>query len=489
LSDNWIVGNIWSGLRGAGEYVSDLTNPTIRLGVTGLSRSGKTVFITSLIHNLIHGGRLPFFDAMAEGRIRRAYLEPQPNDEVPRFNYDRHLLELTGEPPRWPQSTERIRQLRVTIEFEPEHYLRRMMGQDRLHLDIIDYPGEWLLDLPLLNMSYEQWSREAFMMSGQPERLSLAADWRAMVMQLDPTAKQSEENAEQLAELFRSYLISCRRDSHALSMLPPGRFLMPGEYAGSPMLTFSPLQLPESGRAPKNSLWRMMARRYESYKSHVVKPFFKEHFTKLDRQIVLVDVLSALNAGPAALHDLEQTLTAVHACFRPGQNSWLSSLLGSRIDHILFAATKADHLHQSSHERLRKVLERLTQKASQRADLAGAEVRTLAIAAIRSTTETEIEDNGEMLPLINGVPLKGEHLDSMVFDGKEAISLFPGDLPADPDEALELGRAEPEPGEEDIRFIRFRPPPLQTGPNGAVAALPHINLDHVLQFLLGDHLQ
>jgi predicted YcjX-like family ATPase len=33
--------------------------PTLRLGVTGLSRAGKTVFITALIHNLMHGGRLP----------------------------------------------------------------------------------------------------------------------------------------------------------------------------------------------------------------------------------------------------------------------------------------------------------------------------------------------------------------------------------------------------------------------------------------------
>ena len=97
----------------------------------------------------------------------------------------------------------------------------------------------------------------------------------------------------------------------------------------------------------------MMARRFESYKTHVVKPFFKDHFTKLDRQIVLVDTLSALNAGPGALNDLENTLTAILNCYRPGQNSWLSSLLGKRIDRIMFAATKADHLHQSSHDRLK----------------------------------------------------------------------------------------------------------------------------------------
>ncbi len=489
LSETSIINSLWHRVQDAGDYVNDLSNPTIRLGVTGLARAGKTVFITSLIHNLLHGGRLPFFDAMAEGRINRAYLEPQPNDEVPRFGYHQHLAELTGDPPKWPSSTERIRQLRVTIEFETNSMIRRALGQDRLHLDIIDYPGEWLLDLPLLNMNFEQWSREAFEMSGKPERLALAANWRASVMGLDPTMAQSEETAEQLSELFRSYLVSCRADAHALSMLPPGRFLMPGELAGSPALTFSPLQLPDSGRAPKNSLWQMMARRYESYKTHVVKPFFKEHFAKLDRQIVLVDTLSALNAGPGALNDLENTLSAILSCYRPGKNSWLSALLGTKIDRIAFAATKADHLHQSSHDRLKKVLETLTRRASERADLAGATVDVMAIASIRSTVEMEISENGETLPLIKGVPLKGERLADVVFDGKEEIAIFPGDLPEDPDRTLLEGRAAPLAGEEDIRFIRFRPPKIELGPDGKPIALPHIHLDQVLNFLLGDYLE
>ena len=49
----------------------------------------------------------------------------------------------------------------------------------------------------------------------------------------------------------------------------------------------------------------MMERRYEAYKTHVVRPFFRDHFARLDRQIVLVDVLAALNSGAAAVRDLE----------------------------------------------------------------------------------------------------------------------------------------------------------------------------------------
>ena len=103
-------------LGGMADIAGGLVQPTVRLGVTGLSRAGKTVFITALIHNLIHGGRLPLFDAHATGRIKRAYLQPQPDDDLPRFAYEDHVENLLAGPDRaWPASTTRISQLRLTI--------------------------------------------------------------------------------------------------------------------------------------------------------------------------------------------------------------------------------------------------------------------------------------------------------------------------------------------------------------------------------------
>ncbi len=79
------------------DYGESLFNPTVRLGVTGLSRAGKTVFITALVHGLLRGGRFPVFEALATGRIARARLEPQPDDAVPRFDYETHLRALIEE--------------------------------------------------------------------------------------------------------------------------------------------------------------------------------------------------------------------------------------------------------------------------------------------------------------------------------------------------------------------------------------------------------
>ena len=76
---------------------STCSSPTIRLGVTGLSRSGKTVFITALVHGLMQGGRFPVFEPLATGRIARARLAPQPDDAVPRFDYEGHVRALVDE--------------------------------------------------------------------------------------------------------------------------------------------------------------------------------------------------------------------------------------------------------------------------------------------------------------------------------------------------------------------------------------------------------
>jgi predicted YcjX-like family ATPase len=53
------------------EFSGHLFDPTIRLGVTGLSHAGKTVFITALVHGLLRGGRFPVFEALATGRVAR----------------------------------------------------------------------------------------------------------------------------------------------------------------------------------------------------------------------------------------------------------------------------------------------------------------------------------------------------------------------------------------------------------------------------------
>jgi predicted YcjX-like family ATPase len=469
------------------DYSEHLFNPTVRLGVTGLSRAGKTVFITALVHGLIRGGRFPVFEPFASGRIARARLEPQPDDAVPRFDYENHVHTLVTDR-RWPNSTVDISELRLVIDYQ------RHNGADRtLTLDIVDYPGEWLLDLPLLSKSYEQWSAESLALSREGPRRELAASWHAHLATLDPIAKADEQAALTETRLFTDYLRACRDDRFAMSLLPPGRFLMPGSLAGSPALTFAPLDTTIDGTAPDGSLWAMMVRRYEAYKDVVVRPFFRDHFARLDRQIVLVDALAAFNSGPEALHDLEAALAGILDCFRIGRSTFFSSLFRPRIDRILFAATKADHLHHASHDRLEAILRRIVAKAAERAEYAGAEIDVVALAAVRATREAQVQRGRDKLPSILGTPDAGEQIGGEIFDGNTEVATFPGDLPADPEQLFKgegafQGLASGPEEKSDFRFLRFRPPLLQDqGADGAV--LPHIRLDRALQFLIGDRLQ
>lgn len=463
-----------------------IVSPTLRLGVTGLSRAGKTVFITSLVHNLLHGGRLPLFEARKSGRIAKAYLEHQPDDTVPRFQYEDHVAALVDQRV-WPDSTRAISELRLTIDYESASGWGRLFSRGRLSLDIIDYPGEWLLDLPLLGKDYITFSREAVDLARLPVRSDLSQQWLQLAATIDPDAPADEMTARTLADTFAAYLKAGKSDSRALSTLPPGRFLMPGDLDGSPALTFAPLPDLNDQRAKPGSLRAMMERRYEAYKTHVVKPFFREHVARLDRQIVLIDAMQALNSGPEAVQDLERALTEILACFRAGRANFLTGLLSRKIDRILIAATKADHIHHESHDRLQAIVRRLTDRAIERAALSGVDVDVVAMAAVRATREGTVKQGRDTLPVIIGTPLTGETIGGESFDGNSETAIFPGDLPADVNSLLESSSG-PVNQSEVIRFVRFRPPKLERTSEGLSLSLPHIRLDRALQYLIGDHL-
>lgn len=448
---------------------SPFTDPVIRLGVTGLSRAGKTVFITSLVANLLDRGRMPGLEAAARGGITAAYLQPQPDDTVARFDFERHLARITAADPTWPEGTKRVSELRLSLKVQPTGLLAGMQGPRTVHLDIVDYPGEWLLDLGLMDKSFTDWSAE--MLSRAAGRAEGAA-YLAALEGIDPAARLDEPQAAALAAEYTAYLHTAQ--AAGWSDCTPGRFLLPGDLEGSPVLTFAPLPRPEnSGR---RSLWREFERRYDSYKRLVIKPFFQDHFARIDRQIVLVDVLGAIHAGPRALEDLRRAMADILGAFRPGRNAWLTRILsGRRVERILFAATKADHLHHSQHPALTAITEALLREARDRADFAGAKTAAMSIAALRATTEETVDHDGQALNVVRG----------RLMDGRRA-AFHPGALPEDPARLLSPAREGHDSWlEADYGIMNFAPAPLTLRPGDGP---PHIRLDKAAQFLIGDRL-
>ena len=73
------------------------------------------------------------------------------------------------------------------------------------------------------------WSREALAAAQPARHRDRAAAWLARLERIDPRRRRGRGVARELAALFTAYLRACRADSSALSTLPPGRFLMPGD--------------------------------------------------------------------------------------------------------------------------------------------------------------------------------------------------------------------------------------------------------------------
>ncbi len=178
------------------------------------------------------------------GRVTGARLEPQPDDAVPRFDYERHVRALVDERV-WPDSTRQISELRLTIEYEfglvPQP---APSAAARIHLDIVDYPGEWLLDLPLLAKDYADLvARDRHRGADARPAASSRRAGSARLAEVNPAAPEDEALARELAALFTDYLRAIRADGTSLSTMPPGPLpdaRRPRRLAGADLLAARP---------------------------------------------------------------------------------------------------------------------------------------------------------------------------------------------------------------------------------------------------------
>jgi predicted YcjX-like family ATPase len=455
-----------------------LHDRTLRVAVTGLSQSGKTAFITSLVYNLVGAvgrpGRLPFLRAAAEQRLIATRVLASDDNTVGRFPLEQNVAALAADPPHWPPSTTDLRQVRLALRFSPGGLLGRespigslARGSAELRIEIVDYPGEWLLDLPLLRQSYAEWSRVMLDLARHGARAPLARDWLDLLARHPADSAGDPQMARQAHNLYRDFLAACR-EREQLSFLQPGRFLNGGQAADTSVLWFCPIPLPVGAQPRPGSLAAMMEARFEIYKRVIVQPFFEQLARDVDRQIVLVDVLRALNAGEEAFTDQRVALDIILAVFRFGRRNLLRRLFGARIDRVLFAATKADHVPALQRDHLEALMANLVEAPTLRATAAHAQVAATSLASIRCTEDDTDVIDGRKVDVVVGLPE----------DSGTRIRFFPGIVPVRP----------PPPGfwgERFTEFPVFQPPRIG---RAAEDGIPHISLDKVLDFLLEDAL-
>jgi predicted YcjX-like family ATPase len=464
------VPSLLAPLEDAAAGVGDLARGLIgrervRLAVTGLSRAGKTVFLTSLVANLLAAGRgartLPALEVAAGGRLRSARVVPATTQATPRFDAPGHLRALAADPPRWPERTDDLSTLEIALELDPRSRFGQarafFAGPRRVTLELLDYPGEWLLDLPMLAQCYHDWSRGTLARLRRGRRAEAARDFLAFVDALPAGVPAEEAIARQGFALYRDALRICR-DRLGLRFLQPGRALNPGPRGEAPLLWFFPLPHPEGG-----GLAELLAQRHAAYLADQRAAFFDPFFRRFHRQVVLVDALGVLHAGEEAFDDTADALAAVAGSLRGGLGL-LDLLTGQGVRRVGFAATKADHVPARARDALKGLLGELV------GQVAVGPLDTVtsvhAVASIRCTADDVATLEGRPVAAVRGVLLEG---------GRVA-RVYPGEVP--------LRR--PESAFWEHAFFEmpvFQPPRLE---GDGKAGIPHLGLDALLAALIGD---
>ena len=188
--------------------------------------------------------------------------------------------------------------------------------------------------------------------------------------------------------------------------------------------------------------------------------------------------MAAIEAGPGPFEDQRKAMKDVLSVFQPGWNLWLTQLFqGHKVEKILFAATKADHLHHAQHNKLSTYPDGVLRESVQRADNRSAKTRVMSIAALRVTEEHNQKEGQKTYQGVVGLlPGKGGP-----FDKRSKSFDYPGELP-DIDRLLEeakKGKNQWTGGPKS--FPKFLPKTWRRG-----QPLPHIRLDQALEFLIGD---
>ena len=397
---------------------------------------------------------LPALSAKLAGRRLGVRLAPSGAGAVPRFDEAAHLQALAADPPAWPARTGAVSLLALDLTV-PRGGLASALPARSLRLELLDYPGEWLLDLPLLGTEFTSWTETTLRrLEGHPA----AQPFLQFAAGLPATAAADDALAKTGHRLYRETLHRLR-DEDGLALLQPGRFLMPAPGAEPPWIHFFPMR----GRG---GLHDLLAERYAAYLTRVREDLVSPLFGNLDRLVVLADLLTALHAGRDSFADSQAALAAASGALR-WRFSWteaLAALLALRlpssgIRRVAYAATKADHVASRQRGNLRALMAALTP--------GGGDVmsRHFAIASIRCTEDATMVLGGRSVSAVRGR-----------IAGQGVGLSYPGEVPdGPPDDAFWAGEFFDLPDLEPTRL-----------PGAGRAGVPHIELDALIAFLLDD---
>lgn len=444
-----------------------------RIGVVGLYRSGKTVFMTSLINHLSRHDPLRF--PLGKGDVTIGNFKPRGAQNGWReFDYNRYRSMLHSQH-LWPDKSLYGQQYNCSFS-------RSDWPHTTINLSLVDLAGERMADMGMARYGYEEWSDLIFgLMANGSEYQPHVREF----VQLFDQAHEQKNDEEQILHEYRRALARC-----CLAYLPvisPSSLLIDsgGRYVAERQVEdiaakrvvgldaerqFAPL--PASFRQDNPNLTRRFAAHYREYRDQLVMPLAK-WLGNCHELVVLLDLSSLLAGGLGAYHGAQLLVEELLDWVDPGR-SFLGSfasllvkpLSGGRINlpgvtRIAFVAAKADKVHASDRNNLMNLLRDMVsaKTAGLQEDLK-LKVEYFICASVKSTAS---RPDGSL----EGVPayVEGGESKLSVFKPSRLPARWPDDWPA---------------GEYNF------PDVLPQMPARRDLAPTHIGLNSVAEFILGE---
>ncbi len=415
-----------------------------RIAITGLSGSGKSVFLTSLINQFLSNRDMVLGD-------RRGWIAKLRKTTLPisNFPYRKYLERFREEDSKWPDSTKGVSGFLIEIELQSRY---SFIENKIIELEFIDYPGEWLLDLPMQFKTFSEWSNYILSLSYFPEKELLAKEWLASIDSLDEKI---------IIQNYYNYLKALKEAG--FSFIQPGHFLQKGEL-GEDELSFTPLP-PD---LKNSSLYKGFEKRYNKFIKKMLKAFDKPYFREYDKQIILVDLVKSLQKGYEAFEDMRRAVKEMLSPYSYGHNSFLSKLFLTRIEQVIIVGTKADNIANNQHNNYKQILEDMLKEIIKELEIKQVKVNSTIIASVKSTENVKTKFQGRELSCLKGI-VEGE---------SEPSIHYPGEIPED-FHNRESWR------EREFLFPNFKPKQFPLSDDRAVE---NIRMKELIELLIGEWL-
>ena len=330
---------------------------TIKIAITGLKESGKTIFITSLINHFLVAD-IKRLEALKDRSIELYGVPQICAGKFISFPYEVYINDFKRNPPKWPEKTVDIYEYTIKLSIKHENMVKKVK------LKIVDYPGERLLDAPMLKYNFDEWSEMVINEAKTGKKEFLSGEWLESINNI-----KTVQDAKIAAKIYQDYVYKCVENN--LTHVQPALTVFKAEKKLNKIkkridtqnidLDFCPI--PKKIRDNNYEVYDLFNSKYKKYKKKYLKPFFKKVIKTNAIQFVLVDVLDALQGGTDKYNDLKKCIEDAIDCYRYSPLFSFCSGLFPYVKQVNFVATKADKCAKKLRENLRYLLRELVKKA------------------------------------------------------------------------------------------------------------------------------